>query len=263
MLPGGLAVEGEPCMRKVGYRPLTGREEDWLAESGDLPSAVKVTRLLAECVVSFEDAPVSSRLMRRLLVGDRDFLMLQLRACTLGDSVQAVLSCPACSQRMDLEFSIASVPVETRPQLGVSHAVDVGGRTVRFRLPSGEDQEAVLGMELGQAASELLRRCLLDDGGTSPDVGEREVIATEMEKLAPRVELELDLTCPECGHEFVSPFDTTAFFFEEMKVNHAQLLREFHTLALHYHWNEPDILSLRRGRRRAYLGMLSDSLGRG
>jgi hypothetical protein len=262
LLPGGLAVTEDRCLRRVALHPLTGYAEDWLAQSRDLPNAVKVTQVLAGCVTSFEDQEVGVPLMRKLLVGDRDFLMLQLRAATLGDRVQAVLPCPACTERMDIEFAVDEVPVEVRPQSAPAYSLALNGRTVRFRLPSGEDQEAVLGFDFAQAASELLRRCLLDDGGTALDDAERESIAAEMERLAPRVELELDLTCPECGHAFAAPFDTTAFFFEEMKGGHESLLREVHTLAFHYHWNERDILDLGRGRRRAYLELLSEALRR-
>jgi hypothetical protein len=74
------------------------------------------------------------------------------------------------------------------------------------------------------------------------------------------LEVELDLTCPECSLTFLAPFDTTAFFFHEMQINGDQLLREVHLLALYYHWSEAEILSLSRDRRRAYLGLLSDAV---
>jgi len=58
----------------------------------------------------------------------------------------------------------------------------------------------------------------------------------------------------------VAPFDTTAFFFSEMKINGGQLLREIHSLAFYYHWSEAEIMGLPRDRRRAYLGLLRDAL---
>ena len=255
-------MDGDRCLRQASLRPLTGREEDWLAQSRNLPHAVKVTRLLSECVLSIEGAPVNASMIRKLLVGDRDFLVLRVRAATLGDRVLAVLPCPACNERMDVEFSVDEVAVEPRLQTMSAYSFLLGARTIRFRLPAGEDQEAVLGMDLASATGELLLRCLLDDGGIPLGEEERDAVAAEMERLAPRVELELDLSCPECGHAFALPFDTTAFFFEEMRGSHEQLMREFHTLAFYYHWSESEILSLRRDRRRAYLGMLSESLRR-
>jgi hypothetical protein len=61
----------------------------------------------------------------------------------------------------------------------------------------------------------------------------------------------------------LAPFDTTAFFLSEMRINGEQLLREVHSLAFYYHWSEAEIMSLRRDRRRAYLSLLSDALRQG
>jgi hypothetical protein len=133
-------------------------------------------------------------------------------------------------------------------------------RAIQFRLPSGADQEAVLGMQLSAAVDTLLSRCILNDEGMPLSPEERKAVVDLMEQLAPQLEVELDLTCPECSHTFLAPFDTTTFFFHEMQINGDQLLREVHLLALYYHWSEAEILSLSRDRRRVYLGLLSDAV---
>lgn len=274
ILPGGLLMEGR-SLREAELRPLTGYEEDWLALRPSVPSALAVTRLLSLCLARLEDVAPSRGLVQRLLVGDRDYLMLQLRRITLGDTVSAVLACPACSAKMDVDFAIADVPVTRHPQTTPSYSLDLApqppsprgeeerdrGRMVRFRLPTGMDQEAVLELPPVEAADALLMRCLLDDGGMPLSPDERSAVIAAMEQLAPAVDLELDLTCPECGHTFMTPFDTTAFFLNEMRISGDQVVREVHALALHYHWSEGDILSLTRARRRAYLRILRDALG--
>jgi len=184
---------------------------------------------------------------------------------TLGDEFQAVFVCPACGAKMDVSFRTSDVPVESRPQTGPFHVLKLRetqpyGRTVRFRLPTGGDQEALLGTDPEVAVGVLMDRCLLDDGGVPLSLEERQAVAEAMEQMAPQVELELDLTCPDCSRPFVAPFDTTAFFFDEMRMNAGRLLREVHTLAFYYHWSEADILRLRRDRRREYLALLSDTL---
>lgn len=263
-LPGGLVVNGQP-MVQAELRPLTGREEDWLAHHGSEPSAAVVTRLLANCLVRVGDLEASRDLPGKLLVGDRDFLMLQLRRLTLGDRFQAVLVCPACGAKADVDFTAGDIPVERHPQTSPQNTLeflDPAPRTVLFRLPSGADQEAVLGMPAEQAAEALLDRCILDDGGSPLSPGERQAVIEEMERLAPKVELDLDMKCPECGHSFLAPFDTTLFFCREMRLSGGQLLREVHLLALYYHWSEDQILDLPRSRRRAYLELLSEALRR-
>jgi hypothetical protein len=261
-LPGGLAFDDGPPLKTAVLRPVHGFEEEWLAHASEAPSAVKVTRLLSACLISLDDQAVTTELVRRLLVGDRDYLILQLRRLTFGDEVMAVLTCPACGEPMDVSFRASEAPVEARTQTASSHGMTLEDRAVRFRLPTGGDQEALLGMDIDAAADQLLRRCLCDDGGRPLTDEEREAVIARMEQLAPQAELELDLTCPECSHAFIAPFDTTTFFFDEMRINGEQLLREIHALAFHYHWSESEILGLRRSRRRAYLALLNEALKR-
>jgi hypothetical protein len=264
-LPGGLVLDDGEVVDCAELRPLTGREEEWLARNPDVPSALAVTKLLSGCLLRLGNAAPPDDVARRLLVGDRDFLMLQLRAITLGDEFQPIVHCAECNQKMDISFKTNDVPVERRPQTATLHTLVLSGRgrrkrTVRFRLPTGADQEAVLALEPEDAVNTLLDRCLIDKP-RSLGAHERTAIIDAMGAFAPKVELELDLQCLECKYAFVTPFDTTAFFLTEMRSNEHQLLKEFHGLAFYYHWSEAEILNLDRGRRRAYLSLLSDELG--
>ncbi len=259
-LPGGLILDDGRLLDQAELRPLTGAAEEWLADHADAPSAVAVSWLLNDCLVRIGDMPASPELVGRLLVGDRDFLMLQLRRLAFGERILAVIVCPACAKKMDVDFLVDDVPVTRRPPQTVIYTLELAGRMVRFRLPMGADQEAVLGLEIEQATEALLARCLIDDGGQPLTPVEKTSVVEAMEQNAPQVDLELELTCPECGHGFTAPFDTTLFFLREMRVNGDQLLREVHLLAFYYHWREADILSMTRARRRKYLELLSDSL---
>ncbi len=264
-LPGGLVLDDGRFLGEAELRPLSGYEEDWLASHPGVPSALATTYLLARCLISLDGVPGDRDLARRLLVGDRDFLMLQLRRITLGDRISAVLVCPGCQARMDVDLAVGEVPVECRPQGATWHVAELSdgpgrSRAVHFRLPNGADQEAVLGLDPQTAVGALLRRCLRDGGDAELAEGEKTGIANAMAELAPDLDLELELNCPECGEAFLAPFDTSAFFLDEMRVRGHQLLREVHALAFYYHWSESEILSLTRARRRAYLALLADAL---
>ena len=87
---------------------------------------------------------------------------------------------------------------------------------MRFRLPAGADQEAVSALDAA-AEMTLLARCTTGRDAGDLSAEQRETLIAEMERQAPCVDLELDLTCPDCGHRFLLPFDTTAFFFEELR----------------------------------------------
>jgi hypothetical protein len=263
-LPGGLVADGGGCARKAVLRPLSGREEEWLAQHRETPNAMRVTRLLEACLCSLEDVPVSAGTAGRMLVADRDFLMLQLRRLTLGDNVWAIFDCPACEAKMDVNFQASDVPAEPRPQKEKAYTLQIESagreRVIRFRLPTGNDQEAIAGMETEWAVLTLLDRCVLDDGGTKLNDDEAVMLSDAMAEHAPDVDLQLDLVCPECAHAFTADFDTTAFFLDEMSVRGNQLLREVHTLALFYHWSEAEILGMVRDRRRAYLDLVNESV---
>jgi len=251
-------LQPDYTVSRASLRPLSGRDEEWLARHRNMPSAFRVSWLLNQCLLALDDAPVNSEIVKRLLVGDREFLMVQLRRITLGDRVQAVVACPECSKKMDVDFRLDQVPVQLRPQTEGVFTMELSGRTVRFRLPNGGDQEAVVQQD--NAVDALLDRCLIDRGAKPLTGEERDNLITEMERLAPQVSVELDLTCPECSHEFLLPFDPTAFFFDEVAAKGDELLHEVHALAFYYHWSEGEILSLERRRRRAYLALLHDAL---
>jgi hypothetical protein len=259
-LPGGLMLQSHQMLKHASLRPLSGRDEEWLARHRNTPNSVRVSWLLNQCLLALDDHPANYELVRQMLVGDREFLMLQLRRITLGDRVQAVVNCPACGSKMDVDFRLDEVPVHERPQTQESFTLDLHGRTVRFRLPNGGDQEVVV--HDPDPVGALLGRCVIDDTAKTLSSDERETVMAEMERLAPQVDVELDLACPECSHQFTLAFDTTAFFFDEVAVKAGELLHEVHALAFYYHWSESEILNLERGRRRTYLALLHDALRR-
>ncbi|MEA2721881.1 MAG: hypothetical protein QOJ39_3745 [Candidatus Eremiobacteraeota bacterium] len=256
-LPGGL-VTGDRCVRRVALAPLDGFAEDWLARHGGSHSAEATTALLGLCIVAPTDVS-GTELARELLAGDRDFLMLQLRRLTLGDVVQAVLRCPACDAKIDVTIDARDVAVEAHEQLAATYELTDGERTVRYRLPNGADQEAVAGLDAARGAQVLFERCVAADGPLPLSAETHAAVIAAMDARAPKIDLELDVACPECPHAFVAPLDVTAFFLAEMRVRGERLVREVHALALYYHWSEAEILALRRDRRHAYLALIAET----
>src|SRR4051794_32865783 len=110
-LPGGVVLDDGRRLCQAHLRPLTGREEEWVADHLGAPSVRAVTRLLSACLLRLDDLPASRELVEGMLVGDRDFLILQLRRATLGETISAVLTCPACNARMDIDFQADDVPI--------------------------------------------------------------------------------------------------------------------------------------------------------
>lgn len=285
LLPGGYLDEQGRLHREVQLAPLTGRDEEYLALAApDTASASAVTELLTRCLSRVGSVErVNAALVRELLVCDRDYLILRLRALTFGPKVEAVLKCSGqeCGRPMDVQFSLDDLQVERRAvgahffktRLSSPVVVERGGareetRLVEFRLPTGADQEALAAVfhaDERRALRLLLARTIRCVGELT-DVDEElvaglpasalEEIAEQMRLLSPQVEIELDGACPECGTPFSTRFDGVGFFASEMVGNLYGLELEVHLLAWHYHWSEQDILSLTRQKRQRYVNLL-------
>lgn len=277
VLPGGLWLDGAHH-RDAELRLLTGEDEAFLLETGSsLPPARWTTLLLARCLTRLGPwEPVPAEAVRNLSVGDREALLLHLRRLSRGDRLQCVLRCPepACGERMDLDLDARDLLLPPYPNAAPWHQADVEEEgslwRVRFRLPTGADQEeaaALVRVEAATAADRILRRCIdhIQQDGAGPvaeipaAVADR--LAALMAELDPQAEVTLQLSCPVCGRNFSSVFDAGAWLFQELAGAAAGLWREVHLLAFHYHWNESEILRLTGRKRRLYLGLLAEALG--
>ena len=255
--------------------------------------------LLARCLERLGPCrPVTPQLVRELTVGDREALLLHLRRATVGERIACVLRCPRpdCGEPMDLDLAVGDLLLPPYAAAAPTHetelAVDDTCWRLRFRLPTGRDQEEAALLARTDAAAAggwLLASCIesvevaeagTGAGGPAMDgaamdgrsaggpaagtgagllpaqVAER--LGELMAELDPQAELLLRLPCPRCGHEFTAPFDTAAFFFHELAARVTTLYREVHRLALAYHWSEAEILALDGRRRRRYLELLAE-----
>jgi hypothetical protein len=279
-IPGGVwgdaAQRTDGPLRELALRPVSGEDEAFLLDTADLASpSARATALLARCLGDGDDDGDVERTARALTVGDREALLLQLRRLTIGETFDCVLPCPAdgCGERMELELRVSNLLVPTyddvRRTYELSAEVDGVRYDVSFRLPTAADLDEVALTardDPARGADALLARCLCTatrDGvevhvdALAPAV--RRAIADEMAQRDPQAEIELELACPVCGSAFAVVFDTAAFFLQELDERAARLLHEVHTLALHYHWSERDILQMPRRRRARYLELVGES----
>ena len=109
-LPGGYVHKGE-LLKHVVVRELTGEDEDALARAIQNPNPYHfLDTLLARGVdhIGSLSHDVSVELLPDLLMGDRDEIILGIRAATYGDTVEVFgWTCPLCTGRVDkIEFSL-------------------------------------------------------------------------------------------------------------------------------------------------------------
>lgn len=214
---------------------------------------------------------LSPRELAELSIGTRDVGLLRLRARMFGDRVEAVCSCPACGEPLDVSFGLGAL---LGPELRGSadpmpappvRQVDVDDYRVTVRAPSSADLLAVVGEpDAAASARTLLRRLLLEVTAPEGAAGEpdtlpdhvTDALATEIGSLDPYARIELELACAGCGHTWPTLFDVAAFLWTEVHAWAQHLIRDVHTLARAYGWREADILAMSPRRRQGYLELV-------
>ncbi len=285
ILPGGYVDTTGEVHRRAELAPLSGREEELVAGADRLRGAALVTGILSRCVRRLGGIrPLSEEVARQLLVADRQYLLLRLRQLTFGDRIEMTIVCPQeeCGEKIDVNFSVDDVPVRESEDKGPIYTMELSPaaavvaedgsqlREVRFRLPTGSDQE-ILSPQLPDdeagAVAALLRRTICAIGpreGSGEELSPlaQAEIERRMEAVAPAVELEMAAHCPQCERPFAVPFDLQDYVLGELRTSRELLYREVHYLAYHYHWSEREILEMPREKRRHYIGVLADEIER-
>lgn len=238
---------------------------------------------------------VSTDALAALPLGRRDTRLFALRGWTFGSSVEGVVDCPRCGERLELSFDLGELGVldpggwgsgevdgeraagaqgeapdgesdgkpESAPAGGASpgRQVTVGEVVVRFRLPDSRDLQALEGLEDGvRAREEILKRCVLeveDPAGRGWTPALAAPVAAAMEEADPRASVQLGTTCPDCGHGWETTFDILSWFWDEIDAWGRHMLGEVHVLARAYGWSERDILGMSAWRRGHYLRLVA------
>jgi hypothetical protein len=213
----------------------------------------------------------SPKQLAELSVGQRDTLLLTLREWMFGSQLQSIASCPKCSNRLELSFKIADVRVATPAESAESFSLSVANYEVLFRLPNSLDLVACANQSasatgLGDPSSAqqaLLERCLLaachhgqEQPVTQLPADVISAVVAHMAEADPQADVQLNLSCAACSHQWHSTFDIVSFFWSEINVWALRILREVHILASTYGWREADILAMSPYRRQLYLEMV-------
>lgn len=268
-LPHGLFDEGGACHRQAVLRPLTGHEELRLADAEADPAALSdlLASLLAR-VGGYER--VDGALAGALTRGDRQALVLHLRAGLYGDRLSLVVRCPnpGCQALSDVDLRIPEIiPAPATPRPWVECETPDGRAQVRE--PTGADDEAVArrgGSRAERAAFLWSRLVVLDRQalveGDWPALGAatRHAIAMALAEDTRAPELAFLARCPGCRALVEIVIDPFGLLSRELRVGADRLLAEVHSLAFHYHWPEGEILALPRPRRWRYLELLAREL---
>lgn len=205
-------------------------------------------------------------------IGERDYLLLLLREMIFGPQLRNNSSCPRCGERVEWENLTKdfhhSAPNQSLS--GKEFTLIQDSYTIVFRLPNSLD---LLGLDLPTATDQpaeedpgkrILKNCVIRID--HPDIpGEVEqlpqtvisALESEIEKLDPLSQIQIDLHCPKCSNRWQAIFDIAYFFWQEIEEWAERMLHCVHQLAGAYGWSEEYILRLNPVRRELYLGMVT------
>jgi len=251
-----LKLSSSACSARLALlrEPCAGDE---LLSDGAGPTAV--TEWLGGLLLGGSGAALGKDDVWRLSLSDRDRIVALLHAVCFGDRVESRVTCSACRDTFEVDFSLASLieSLESEERSGDVEGPDEHGKYRlagggSFRLPTTDDERAVAGLPIEEAMRELVRRCAATDQATS----DYEKLDRAMAAVAPVVDLDFTATCAVCGVEQTVHFDLVSFFVAALARERPLLMREIHKLALAYHWSRAEILALPRSVRRAHVALI-------
>jgi hypothetical protein len=197
-----------------------------------------------------------------LTITDFEYALLGLRRFLFGDAVRCLFRC-ACSERMEIEFSVSTLlhqvhprtPNRVLPSATRSGWLTLPEKHVTFRLPVLKDQLDAL--ESTSPYAQLEQRCIeLTVESAHPDarlsVRSTAIVERAMEAMAPTVSRPIAGACAACGASVTLQLHVPSLVLNELRASASGVHREVHTIAATYHWQESLILALPQIRRQAY-----------
>jgi len=241
-------------------REPSGLDEEGVGGRGTFEAIHLLDRLLCPA----PGAAVQPGSAAKLTVAERDVLLAAAWRMAWGAKIAGTLACGACAEPFDFDFSLDTLVDEVRAgagELPVEDGVYTLPGGCRFRLPTGNDELALAGLDLGAEEAEraLLERCLIDGDA----VLDGPAVVAAMERVSADIDVDLDAACSECGHHHTVRFQIQDYLLSAISADWGGLLEDLHRLALAYRWSLTEILSLPRSRRRALVALLDgDAISR-
>jgi ribosomal protein S27E len=240
-------------------------------------TASPAVRPLMLLVAAEPDASID--MLEQLSIPERDARLLALRESLFGQNFQSIVTCEQCGERVEIAFETSDVQA-VPPKSPLPFRVD--GYEGTLRLPVSADWVALADeMDVASVSSKpanasfenlrhaLARRCVLTVGPESstarggvstatidlPDAA-LDAVANVIAQADADTHTELNVTCPNCGHDWATLFDIASFLWHELDAHCRRLIDDVHCIARAYGWTESEILGLTPLRRARYLELI-------
>ena len=212
----------------------------------------------------------------RLPLSERNALLLELRAETLGRRMEGFAVCPECGAQLEFAvdarelarrlrarpadasteaneepFGFQMRPVNTLDLLAAAAAEnEEEARAILLARTAGTENAAMSSAEIPEAGSSAAHWLEVQPESVAALLTER------FERINAEAEIRVHLECAGCGGRPLLDLDMVRFLLREIRAAAGRLLEEIHALAGAYGWSEAAIAAMSGGRRAAYLEML-------
>lgn len=226
LLPGGYVTSAGEVIKTAEVRELTGKDEEYVGKAPTLAKAF--SGILEKAVVSIGDMPVTSEVIDRLLVGDRDALLLGIYKATFGSQAEIQGFCGGCSEYKTVEIDVdqdISVKTLNNPIEDRKFTVKGKKNTYLVSLPDGTTQKHLVNnsdKSVAELTTLLLEQTVLEINETpvlsklqvqNINLADRRKIGEEISKRAPGPKFEnIEVDCPDCEGKVVVPVNLGALF---------------------------------------------------
>lgn len=252
-------VRFTPGVDWLCLREISGFEEQEIEGTSASAAMRLVERMLVDAPPV---APLKAELPRQLSLPDRDRLLAGIYSQVFGNKIESALECANCHSPFDMDFALdaflqhldsneATQEVEWREDGSFLLNQDV-----KLRVPTGEDEWAIWGLDNEAARKELIKRCVVEGEWAEDESAIEQAIQT----AAPMLATEMKAQCPECGHEMDVQFDMQSYLLNALKIEKRRLWVEIHLLASTYKWSHEKILQLPRSERQRYAKIIESTI---
>jgi len=223
-LPGGTVINGEVIKTAV-VRELNGKDEEALIRADNAGKMFSI--VVNRATVSLGDHKATDELLDKLLVGDRDAILLGIYRATFGDTAELAGYCEGCSEFKTVEINVVEdIKSRVLPDPTATTFI-VKGRNKEFvvALPTGIAQKKMLAnpdATIAENLTTLLEQTIMEIDGKpvfskaqiqALGLVDRRTIADEIADRNPGPQFDpVKVTCPDCESEVQVPINLGDLF---------------------------------------------------